>query len=932
VTLTDNQDSAATTLSGLPASISGLVWNDGNENGTIDPEESFVPGVLITLNGTDVFNNTIAATAFTDANGQYAFPGLVPGTYSLSQTQPAGFSSVADQLGTVYLNGTTPPGVTRGVNADPLDDALTGIVLNSNERGINYNFAEVAPAVVSGRLYYDNNNNSLPDPGEQGVVGVDLVVTDTNGLMQTVTTNSSGNWTVTVPQGTTTIDIDESDPQFPTGLPRTQGDDPTVAEAISNATVSGGLDGFFINLDSDDDGIPDTLEQASACVATGDTDGDGVPDILDLDSDGDGIFDLVEAGLGALDADRDGRIDGFQGFNGLADIVETSADSGSVNYTLPDTDADGRPDHLDLDADNDSIGDVLESGNGFLTDLENDGIADGVVDGNGLVLDAGRFDPVDTDFDFVPDYIDLDSNEDGLFDITDNGFSSLDLNGDGRIDNDASPTDCDGIADVLDPRPEEYGWFPRMGCVAWNNTNTDTDGDIFPAVHEYAFGTDPAVGDHVVVGTERQAGMVLTRNDNGDVDLSYVRPAGRFDMTVQAYVNTQPTGFWSELTDVPEVIDNDDGTQTILWRDVNRADGVFFNIVDHGFVRLVVSTPCSTDASTQVQGWSRQAIEGKYQTYGWNFNSLAYFSGLIDSVSGDTLITNTSGNGLDLSNLIPEGVACFVEITDGLYAGHRFEVAAGGVDQFQLDLSSSRNTLGTLPTDLAGSHFILRPHATIGQIFPPEDWAAATSPGAADQVLLYNGVGYDTYFNQAIGGSWVRQGAGFGSRNGEPVPPGTGMMVVRASDDDTDSILAIGTVRENAFRLPVEAGSTGFNFISNGFPYPYAFNVFGLNINEGNGFPANPNLSLATQVLIWKGDADPAATGWTTFFQAGNFDWREVGNPGSFAAFNQLFQPNRAAHVKVPVDVPEWTHPKPWGNFSFPPAWQQPAVDRPLRD
>ena len=53
-----------------------------------------------------------------------------------------------------------------------------------------------------------------------------------------------------------------------------------------------------------------------------DTDGDGVINSLDLDSDNDGIADVVETG--GVDADNDGRIDGFTDLNGngLHDGIE----------------------------------------------------------------------------------------------------------------------------------------------------------------------------------------------------------------------------------------------------------------------------------------------------------------------------------------------------------------------------------------------------------------------------------------------------------------------------------------------------------------------------------------------------------------------------------------------------------------------------------
>ena len=128
------------------------------------------------------------------------------------------------------------------------------------------------------------------------------------------------------------------------------------------------------DIDDDNDGIPDALEGNGVT----DTDGDGIVECLDLDSDNDGIFDLHESGANVtvLDSDNDGRIDviNIVGSNGLADAVETSVDSGSLNYNsgVPlNTDGDTVADFRDLDSDNDSIPDVIEAGG---SDADSDGV------------------------------------------------------------------------------------------------------------------------------------------------------------------------------------------------------------------------------------------------------------------------------------------------------------------------------------------------------------------------------------------------------------------------------------------------------------------------------------------------------------------------------------------------------------------------------
>ena len=101
---------------------------------------------------------------------------------------------------------------------------------------------------VSGQLYLDTNGNGIQDAGELGLADVDVVITDSEGNVQTVTTDANGGWVAIVPPGTTTTDVDETDPDFPVGSVQTQGDDPTSVTAVANMTISGGIDGYQLCL------------------------------------------------------------------------------------------------------------------------------------------------------------------------------------------------------------------------------------------------------------------------------------------------------------------------------------------------------------------------------------------------------------------------------------------------------------------------------------------------------------------------------------------------------------------------------------------------------------------------------------------------------------------------------------------------------------
>jgi len=229
-----------------------------------------------------------------------------------------------------------------------------------------------------------------------------------------------------------------------------------------------------------------------------DFDGDSIPNYLDLDSDNDGIPDVVEAGL--TDANNDGLVDvdasGY-GVNGLADIVETASDSGVINYTPLNSDAasdisTNMYDFIDVDSDNDGISDTTEafSKNPSYNDVDNNGQIDGFVDANKNgwhdLIDAEIALPtlLNSDADTLPNYRDLDSDGDGLPDTFEGNFEVLDEDNDGIVGL-GIPIDEDknGLADINDPGFSGnvlggYGFYQdRDGDGVPNHLDIDIDND-----------------------------------------------------------------------------------------------------------------------------------------------------------------------------------------------------------------------------------------------------------------------------------------------------------------------------------------------------------------------------------------------------------------------------------------------------------------------
>jgi hypothetical protein len=138
------------------STISGLVFEDSNNNGLVDFGEHAISGVTIHLTGVNDLGEAVNRTTTTDADGVYIFADLRKGQYAISEEQPAGYVDGIDAVGTVN-------GVTTGDNS--VNDTLSGIVIT--EPGTvaeNYNFGEksAGEGLQTGQTatigYWQNNN------------------------------------------------------------------------------------------------------------------------------------------------------------------------------------------------------------------------------------------------------------------------------------------------------------------------------------------------------------------------------------------------------------------------------------------------------------------------------------------------------------------------------------------------------------------------------------------------------------------------------------------------------------------------------------------------------------------------------------------------------------------------------------------------------
>jgi hypothetical protein len=391
----------------------------------------------------------------------------------------------------------------------------TGTDANNDGKADSYSKANADGRNLPNPYDLDSDDDGIPDLIESG--GVD---SNGDGMVDNTTDANSNGWPDAYEPAQSGINLKTLD---------------------ANGNSAGGAvfdfdgDGIanYLDLDSDNDGIPDILEQGgtdsnndgkvdivtdidkdgfsdthdpvnnstgaalgTALITTGSTrnaqnlpaaysagddfDGKGLINMLDLDSDDDGIADVREAGFTAYDSNNSSIINssdaGYADANsdGWSDAIDALAGP----LTLPNTDGDsGKPNYLDLDSDNDGIPDNIEARTttSLAAPLNSDSDADGLDDQYDALLGVGgaALTPVNTDGDVAPDYTDMDSDNDGIMDR----IEGWDSNGDNRINGSetayvgTSDSDGDGLLDEYDNNDAAFN--PTNGTTGLSYPNVD---------------------------------------------------------------------------------------------------------------------------------------------------------------------------------------------------------------------------------------------------------------------------------------------------------------------------------------------------------------------------------------------------------------------------------------------------------------------------
>lgn len=214
-------------------------------------------------------------------------------------------------------------------------------------------------------------------------------------------------------------------------------------------------------------------------VSGQDTDGDNIDDQFDIDSDNDGIPDNIEAQPTLLYVEPNYSGSPFVDIDPVTGI-DTAYSSSPID--IVDTDGDNIPDFLDDDSDNDGILDIEENGMADTLDIICDPLCDVDSDGDGL------YDPFEGGTDPTTELDPLDVNDDindpatDVLPDSDNDLGSLggDLDYRDASDFGAATIDFDGVDDYVDvdSGPILSG-LTNASVMAWIKLDTEFNADGF---------------------------------------------------------------------------------------------------------------------------------------------------------------------------------------------------------------------------------------------------------------------------------------------------------------------------------------------------------------------------------------------------------------------------------------------------------------------
>ncbi|MBE0387540.1 SdrD B-like domain-containing protein [Pseudoalteromonas luteoviolacea] len=170
--------------------ISGKVFFDVDQNGSLDPADSALNNISIKLTGTDKYGQAVELTTTTDAQGEFSFTGLIESNadgYTLVQTPSSEYQTGKRYIGTEAGAVSNIAKVVVGIEPTP--------AIRFTEK------PKAGDKSVSGKVFFDVDQNGVIDPVDAVLNNISIKLTGTDKYGQavelTTTTDAQGDFSFT---------------------------------------------------------------------------------------------------------------------------------------------------------------------------------------------------------------------------------------------------------------------------------------------------------------------------------------------------------------------------------------------------------------------------------------------------------------------------------------------------------------------------------------------------------------------------------------------------------------------------------------------------------------------------------------------------------------------------------------------------------------
>jgi uncharacterized protein (TIGR02597 family) len=252
----------------------------------------------------------------------------------------------------------------------------------------------------------------------------------------------------------------------------------------------------------------------------------------------------------------------------------------------------------------------------------------------------------------------------------------------------------------------------------------------------------------------------------------------------------------------------------------------------------------------------------------------------------------------------------YIEITSGSGAGQMYDITATTAATKTLTLS--QNLAAGISAPIS---FKVRQHWTFASVFGAtnEGGLAGGTITQADQIFLYSGSGYETYY-YSTGGipgiGWRKVGTNPAntSQANTPIYPEDGIIIKRKASA-TANIVIMGGVKTGQSSFAVVSGS---NIVSNIYASAQTLASSSLYTNSTTTGIAAGTITTADQVFIWNTNTQGYDTYYYSTGGIPGQGWRKVGsNPASTDQSSVLIPVNSAIIINRKNQTPfNWVSPQ----------------------